>query len=150
MCQPQLWYEPWTQTWPLAAAWAWIAPRPQLTSRPPTSVWSSLGLLFQFCLFPEHMNHSASFSPPFLHPITMAPTTLVPCGARRAYVSAQIVRTQSGSVGVLHPPGPSSTTWLCGCLQPAFTKSFLLIILSPPNNPSYSTKSKDEILKPKH
>lgn len=95
--------------WPLAAAWAWIAPRPQLASRPPTSIWSSPGLLFQFCLFPEHMNHSASFSPPFLHPITMAPTTLVPCGARRAYVSAQTVRTQAGPVGVLDPPGPSGT-----------------------------------------
>lgn len=109
-CQPQLWYGPWTQTWPLSEAWAWIAPRPQLASRPPTSVWSSPGLLFQFCLFPEHMNHSASFSPLFLHPITMAPTTLVPCGARRAYVSAQTVRTQAGPVGVLDPPGPSGTT----------------------------------------
>ena len=63
------WVEPLSQTCHLAAAWTQTSPGPRVAVRLPTAACSPIPLLLQFCLFPQHMDWSASLSLPVLHHI---------------------------------------------------------------------------------
>lgn len=60
---------PLSQAWHLATAWTWTSPGPRVAVRPPTAACSSIPLLLQLCLFPQHMDWPAPLSLPFLHHI---------------------------------------------------------------------------------
>ena len=62
---------PWAQIWPLAAAQAWMSPRPWVTSRPHTSACILPHFLLQFSI--AHKPLLVHISPPCLL-IILAPT----------------------------------------------------------------------------
>lgn len=128
MTRPQIsqWsLKPWTSTQTLHRAtdpdlalssspgwrspWLWVA------SRPPNAACPSPPLLLHFCLLPQHMNHSASLSPPFLHQVCAHHKGTYPPASTMSSSSPELECDDPGwPMGVFHMQEPSGTRWDCG------------------------------------